>query len=220
MIGSPPSPSTASPRDPPALVPSRRFVLGLALATVGGLGSVGRARAEPPIVLPTMRSEFQVFPELPVARPQHVPQDEGMLFYVQHSINANVIVYAARRGATGGLDARNPVEVFWRRYASRGQKRDLSFFERMFAFGVATLPSGEGRWSVGLVSFQEREGTLDIGPDGKPRLLVPVDKRPMRPVYVYAEAVADGFIPTIRHIDLFVTADGEPGYLRERVHFG
>ncbi len=167
-----------------------------------------------------MHSEISTFTELPVVRPQHVPQDDGMLFYVQHSINANVIVYAARRGADGGLDRKSPIEVFWRRYASKGQKRDLSFFERVFAFGVNALSSGEGRWSIGLVSWHEREGTLDMGPNGKPRLLIPVDKRPMRPVYVYAEAVNDGFIPSIRHIDLYAAIDGEKGYVRERVHFG
>ncbi len=220
MIGSSHTPSTSSPSGPSCFIPSRRFVLGLALAAVGGTGLVGRARAEPQIVLPKMRSEFQTFADLPVVRPQHVPQDEGMLFYVQHSINANVIVYAARRGADGRLDPRDPIEVFWRRYASTGRRRELSFFERVFAFGVSALPVGDGRWSVGLVSFQEREGSLDMGPDGKPRLLVPVDKRPMRPVYVYAEAIAGTFIPTIRHIDLFAAIDGEKGYLRERVHFG
>ncbi len=198
----------------------RRTVLGILLTAVSGIGSIRAARAETPIILPAMRSEFQTFADLPVVRPQHVPKDDGLLFYVQHSINANVIVYAARRKATGGLDPSGPIEVFWRRYGDKGQRRELSFFERMFAFGAGVMPAGDGRWAVGLVSLHERKGTLDIGPDGKPRLLVDVDKRPMRPVYVYAEAINVGFIPTIRHIDLFAVADGEKGFLRERVVFG
>ncbi len=220
MIRSPLSPPPASPSADTRVHLPRRTVLGLALAAVWGDALTGRARAEPRIVLPAMRSEISTFAELPVVRPQHVPQDDGMLFYVQHSINANVIVYAARRGANGSLDRKSPIDVFWRRYASKGQKRDLSFFERVFAFGVNALSAGEGRWSVGLVSWHEREGTLDLGPNGQPRLLVPIDKRQMRPVYVYAEAVNDGFIPSIRHIDLYATVDGEKGYVRERVHFG
>ena len=214
------SPTLLASPDTHRAPPTRRAALGLALAAVCGGVPLGGARAEPQIVLPRMRSEFQSFSELPVVRPQHVPQDEGMLFFVQHSINANVIVYAAKRTPAGTLDPRDPIEVFWRRYATAGHRRELSFFERMFAFGIASLPAGEGRWAVSLVSFPEREGTLDTGPDGRPRLLVDIDRRPMRPVYVYAEAISEGFIPTIRHVDLFATVDGEKGFVRERVIFG
>lgn len=215
------SPPHEKPTPPPATspLPTRRAVLGLALASVWEAAGVDPARAEP-ILLPPARSEIQLFPDLPVVRPQHVPQDEGMLFFVQHSINANVIVYATRKGADGALDRRNPIEVFWRRYATAGHRRELSFFERMFAFGVTAQAEGEGRWTVGLVSFPEREGRLDLAADGRPRLTLEVAKRPMRPVYVYAEAIGDGFIPTIRHVDLYAAADGEKGYVRERVIFG
>lgn len=225
MLRPPFSSSISPPGDPPrsgatGSAPSRRGFLALVLAGLGGVARVDPAAAEPMIELPKMRSEIRVFPELPVVRPQHVPPDADVLFYVQHSINDNVIVYAAKRAAAGGLDPGLPIEVFWRRFATAGHRRELSFFERMFAFGVSSSPTGPGRWSVELVSWREREGVLDLGPDGKPRLLVPIDNRPMRPVYVYADAVADGFIPTIRHVDVFAVADDVKGFVRERVYFG
>lgn len=212
------SPIHRSGRSAPVLA-SRRGVLALGLSAVGGGLLPGPAHSEPIIVLPKRASEFRVFAELPVVRPEHVPHDEGMLFFVQHSINANVIVYGTHKNTAGDLDRYAPIEVYWRRYQTGGHRRELNFFERNFAFGVTAIADGKGKWTVGLVSWSERKGRLDIGPDGKLRLLVDVDGRPMRPVYVYAEAVADGFIPTIRHVDLYAVADGEKGYVRERVVF-
>jgi hypothetical protein len=194
-------------------------VLGLGLAAGAGLATVGPAVAVPAILLPPMHSEYTRFDTLPVVRPQHVPSDPGMLFYVQQSIDANVIVYAARVGADGRLDPDQPMEVFWRRYATKGHRRELSFFERMFAFGVACSREAEGVWSVRLAAFPGRAGRLDLGPDGRPRFLLDIERRPMRPLYVYAEAIGDGFIPTIRHVDIFAVAEGEKGYVRERVIF-
>ncbi|NLH80554.1 MAG: DUF4833 domain-containing protein [Phyllobacteriaceae bacterium] len=213
MTPFPTSPSSISP----CPAPTRRRVLGLAAAAIA---TATPAAALPSIVLPRMRSEFSTFAELPVVRPDAVPKDEGVLFYVQQSINANVIVYALHRTPAGTLDPTRPVDVFWRRFATKGHRRELSFFERMFAFGVACDAEGPGRWAVRLVSLPGREGRLEPGPDGAPRLLMEVDHRPMRPVYVYADVADDGFIPTLRHVDLFAVADGAKGYVRERVVFG
>lgn len=214
-----PVPTALASSDTPRRDPTRRTVLGLGMAAAGLVGS-GSAAAQTAILLPRMRSQYQRFAELPVVRPQHVPQDDGLLFYVQHSINANVIVYATHRGADGRIDPDRPIEVFWRRFQTAGHRRELSFFERMFAFGVSCTADGEGAWAVYLVSLPGREGRFDTGPDGKPRFVLEIDHRPMRPVYIYAEAIADGFIPTIRHVDVFAVADGEKGYTRERIIFG
>ena len=221
-------PMTSPPLSPPldALAgrsdraPTRRGVLAAAAGLLGGAAGVGPARAVPAIILPRMRSEFATFAELPIVRPQHVPTDPGLLFFVQHSINDNVIVYARHHLADGSLDPDDPIEVFWRRNATKGHRRELSFFERMFAFGVATSRRTDGSFDVRLVSLPGREGRFAPGPDGAFRLLLDIDGRPMRPVYVYAEAEAGSFIPTLRHVDLYAVADGEKGYVRERVVFG
>ena len=199
---------------------TRRGVLATAAGLLAAAAGVAPAHAVPAIILPRMRSEFATFAELPIVRPQHVPTDPGLLFFVQHSINDNVIVYAQHLLADGHPDPDDPIEAFWRRYATKGHRRELSFFERMFAFGVASTRRADGTWDVRLVSLPGREGRFGPGPDGRLRLLLDIDGRPARPVYVYAEVEAGGFIPTLRHVDLYAVADGEKGYVRERVVFG
>jgi hypothetical protein len=60
----------------------------------------------------------------------------GPLFVVERSVNANVVVYEAVRGADGRMDPKKPIRVFWRMYAEDGREAGLNFFERIRAYGV------------------------------------------------------------------------------------
>ena len=51
-----------------------------------------------------------------------VPVDENLIFYVQRSLNSNTIVYTARLDGDGKLDAKRPVDVFWRRFNDDGAR--------------------------------------------------------------------------------------------------
>jgi hypothetical protein len=171
----------------------------------------------PPIAV--RRSEISVSRNLPVARPDlPVPTDPGMLLYVQQAIDRNVLVYAARQGPDGKLDANAPVDVFWRRYNDGGgARRALSFFERVFAFGISTQRITEGRYSARLAGYRERDAVVDVGEDGKPRALLKIGQRTVRVVYAFAMAERGRFIPKVHYVDIhgFDIASGEA--VRERV---
>lgn len=177
------------------------------------------ARAQdrlPPISI--NRSEVSVSRALVVARPDlPVPSDPAILFYVQQAIDKNVLVYAARQGADGKLDPGRPVDVFWRRYNEDGARKPLSFFERVFAFGVSTQRVGEGRYSTRIAGYRERDAIVEVGQDGKPRALLKVGQRTIRVVYAYAMAERGRFIPKVHYVDIhgFDVASGEA--VRERV---
>src|SRR5947199_328024 len=61
--------------------------------------------------IPSLRAEFPV------------PNDPNMLFYIQRSVNANTVVYAAHIDVQGRLDPDEPVEVYWRWYNIDGQRK-------------------------------------------------------------------------------------------------
>ena len=197
---------------------SRRSLLAVpALAVVAGNEAQAQDRL-PPIAI--RRSEVTVSRALIVARPDlPVPSDPGMLFYVQQAIDKNVLVYSARRRPDGPLDPATPVEVFWRRYNDDdGKRRDISFFERLFAFGVRSQALADGRYSVRIAGYPNRDATVDIGPDGKPRALFAMGNRSVRIVYAYAMAEKTRFIPRIHYVDIhgFDMASGEA--VRERLN--
>ncbi|WP_439573194.1 DUF4833 domain-containing protein [Phreatobacter sp.] len=199
-------------------MPTRRLLVATAASAILP-GVAARAQTDdrlPPIAV--RRSEFTVSRQTIVARPDlPVPDDPDTLFYVQQAIDRNILVYAARRRPDGALDAARPVEVFWRRFNEDGRRRDLSFFERVFAFGISAEPAGQGRFRATLAAYREREATVDIGEDGKARALLRMGTRTVRVVYVYANVERGRFIPKVHHVDIhgIDLASGEA--IRERV---
>lgn len=199
-------------------MPTRRLIVAAAAAAAcpGGPARAQTDERMPPIAV--RRSEFTVSRQLIVARPDlPVPDDPDVLVYIQQAIDRNVLVYAARRRPDGTLDPSRPVEVFWRRFNEDGRKRELSFFERVFAFGISARPAGPGRFVATVAAYRDREATVEIGEDGKPRALLRMGQRLVRVVYAYANAERGRFIPTVHHVDIhgFDVATGEA--IRERV---
>ena len=87
------------------------------------------------------------------------PNEPGQVFYLQRTSNANTVIYALNFDGTGKVDAQHPVDVYWRRYAEKGQRKELGFFERTFAFGAryAPLKGAPGRYRAHLVSYPALE---------------------------------------------------------------
>jgi len=132
------------------------------------------------------------------------PEEENQVFYVQRSVNSNTIVYAARLDKTGQLDARRPVDVFWRRFNNEGEKKALSTLERNFAFGVRASPvQGQpGTFLLRVVSYPKRPALLKLV-DGVPRLEADVAGEPCRLDHAYLEVDQSGNIPSVTRIDLY-----------------
>ena len=77
------------------------------IAALLGTGSPAAAREFQSQVseldhIPAMRGDFPV------------PRDPNMLFYVERSVNANTVVYAAHLDPSGRIDPASPVDVYWR----------------------------------------------------------------------------------------------------------
>lgn len=105
---------------------------------------------------PPMRSMLN---ELPASNPSDsFPVPSGItnqLFYLQRTHNINTIVCALNLKRDGQPDVENPVHVFWIRYTEQGQLAELSFIQRMFAYGVKTKFIGNGSYELRFVSYKK-----------------------------------------------------------------
>lgn len=135
-----------------------------------------------------------------------VPREPNQVFYVQRSMNANTIVYAARV-KDGGFDPAQPVEVFWRRYEEEGQRQDLSSLERRFAFGVKAEPArGQpGSYVVRVVSYPDRPALLRMV-NGVPQLELKVAGEPSVLDHAYLHLDESGRVPRVTQVDLYGTS--------------
>lgn len=144
------------------------------------------------------------------------PQEPNQIFYVQRSLNSNTIVYAARRDAAGGLDSRNPVDVYWRRYNDEGQRQELSSLESRFAFGVKVKPVKDqpGAFKVAVVSYPERQALLKLV-NGVPRLEGMVAGQPAVLDHAWLDVDDSGSVPKVNRVDLYGSSLATGAALKE-----
>ena len=88
--------------------------------------------------------------EFPV--PKNIP---GLLFYIQRDPNANTIIYHLNMDEQGRLSQKNPVDAFWIRYTDGGEKRDLNYLQRKFAYGINSKSIGNSTYELRSVAYSK-----------------------------------------------------------------
>jgi len=80
------------------------------------------------------------------------PISPNRLFYLQRTSNKNTIVYDLNL-VNGSLDQDDPVHVYWIRYSDQGQRQELSYIQRTFAYGIkSTALANNGGYVMHFVS--------------------------------------------------------------------
>ena len=130
-----------------------------------------------------------------------VPDEPNQLFYVQRSPNSNTVIYAARLDAQGNLDAREPVEGFWRKFNIDGSRQPLIFIERMLAYGVKV----DSRKAGQPVTFTIAALTLTMDAQHRPQALIQIGSHTVKLAYVYLQVVEGGLMPSVPSLDIFGT---------------
>lgn len=75
------------------------------------------------------------------------------LFYLQRTSNKNTIVYELNM-KDRVLNTENPIHVFWIRYEEQGQRQELSYIQKRFAYGVRTKKIKEGHYRLSLNAYE------------------------------------------------------------------
>lgn len=100
---------------------------------------------------------------------QNYPVPTGnpnQLFYLQRTPNANTIVCELNL-KNGVLDQEEPVHVFWIRYGEKGQRAELNFVQRKFAYGIKTTKVAKDKYQLHFVSYKNYPMYLMKGADNK-----------------------------------------------------
>ena len=80
--------------------------------------------------------------------------NENQLFYLQRTVNTNTLVYELNYN-NNVLNEQNPVHVYWIRYNEQGQKEELNFFQRKFAYGISAALISKDKYELRLVSCKK-----------------------------------------------------------------
>src|SRR5688572_24074606 len=82
------------------------------------------------------------------------PASNDQLFYLQRTPNTNTIICDLNQ-KDGTLDKDDPIHVYWIRYAEKGQKEELNFIQRKFAYGIKTKRLEDGKYKLNFVSYSK-----------------------------------------------------------------
>ena len=149
-----------------------------------------------------------------------VPESNALqLFYLQRTSNTNTIVYELNY-KDGVLDEDNPVHVFWIRYTEQGQRAELSWIQRRFAYGVKVKQLPDSSYRVRLVSYAGYSMFLKKGGDGKYRLYAPINQQMMLLNRIFVKITGGSmWSPDIEYFELSGVdpATGKPVSERKKV---
>lgn len=131
------------------------------------------------------------------------PVTESRLFYVQRTPNTNTIVYDVNLAANGMPDSENPVKAYWIRYADKGQKEDLNYIQRKFAYGLTAKPLNNGNYDIRFVSYKKFPLTLMKASDGKYHIFAFISQKQiiLNSVFVKIEGGSFWF-PNVLYIEV------------------
>lgn len=71
----------------------------------------------------------------------------ALLFYIQHNLNHNTYVYEINL-EKGKLNKIDPVKVYRINYEDKGQKENLSFIQRKYAYGVNYISADKTKFNL------------------------------------------------------------------------
>ena len=144
-------------------------------------------------------------------------QTERSLFFIQRNLNKHTIIYDLNLKEDGSLDTSEPIDNYWRQYASTGQRRELSWLESWLAYGYRVKKKKENALLIKLRAHKER--FIELRKDGdRWRAVITINGEDSYLTNIYAFADESGILPDVKHVDLFGINIKTGAAVKERIY--
>lgn len=132
------------------------------------------------------------------------PDSEIRLFYLQRSTSKHTIIYDANILRSGHLNPKKPVDAYWLRYNKNNisKRRNLSFAERNFAYGLTFDKEGPNSYNIYLKAYSERDIKILINDSGNPVAQTTINNKKVNLKHIYIDVSGSGFWITVNYIEL------------------
>lgn len=78
----------------------------------------------------------------------------NQLFYLQRDPNTNTIICELNVDNDGIPHKNEPIKVYWLRYGNKGEREELNYIQRKFAYGIQTKAIGDDEYELRFVSHK------------------------------------------------------------------
>ncbi|WP_153797992.1 DUF4833 domain-containing protein [Foetidibacter luteolus] len=130
------------------------------------------------------------------------PPNPNQLFYLQRDPNTNTIVCELNY-KDGILDEEDPVHVFWLRFGEKGQRAELNFVQRKFAYGVKTRLLEKDKYELHFVSYKKYLMHLMKAADNKYHVYATINKKQAILNRIFVRIKGGSFwTPHVEYVDL------------------
>lgn len=125
------------------------------------------------------------------------------LFYLQRTPNINTIVYELNY-KNGSIDPENPVEGFWLRYQEKGQREELNFVQKKFAYGLKTKKIAADQYELSFVSYKKYKLYLKLGTDKKFYVYTSINQKSaiLTSIFIKINAGGSFWSPNIEYVEI------------------
>ena len=129
-------------------------------------------------------------------------QTDKSLFYIQRNLNKHTIVYDLNLKEDGSLDLSEPIDNYWKQYASTGQRRELSWLESWLAYGYRIKEKTTNSIKLKLRAHKEKAIELrKLGNTWKAIIAINGEDSVLTNIYAYADE--SGILPDVKHVDIY-----------------
>lgn len=100
------------------------------------------------------------------------PDATNRMFFLQRTPNTNTIACDLNMNSKGEVNTKVPLTTYWLRYGDspKGEKKELSFIQRHFAYGLNIKARGDNKYEFWFVSYKKYHMYLLQTKDGKWRV--------------------------------------------------
>jgi len=130
---------------------------------------------------------------------------DNMLFYIQRDPNTNTAIYAINYQENGKIDKTNPIKAYWIRYAEKGEKKDFSYMQRKFAYGIESKTSNNPEeFELQFVSYKKLPLTLKkIDSDQKYHVFANVNQKKIQVEKIFVRIEGGSFwLPNVKYAEV------------------
>jgi phosphatidylglycerophosphate synthase len=152
-----------------------KLMMGIGMVILTGLAFTNKQASVKKMPETAVTSTMPLDPQDTFPVPSGVT---NQLFYLQRTTNTNTIVCELNLDNTGKLNEESPVHVFWIRFPEGGIRKELSYIQRVFAYGIKSTPQGNGAYRLHFVSYRKQSLTLMPSPkDNKYHVYATINRK-------------------------------------------
>jgi hypothetical protein len=139
--------------------------------------------------------------------PLKFPTPKGIanqLFYLQRDPNLNTLIYELNIDKSGKVDEDQPVLAYWIRYGENQARKDLSYVQRKFAYGIDSKKTAKDQFELRFVSHKKLPLYLvKSAEDKKYHVYVTINNKKLLLDRIFVRIEGGSFwIPNVKYVEL------------------